>query len=484
MSEDLIETVADGVATLRLNRPDAANALSLEIFDDMLEALPRLGRDPSVRVIVITGAGRAFCAGGDVKSMKGRTQELTHEQRVDELQRKHGVIRALYNSPKVTISAINGAAAGAGLALAMGCDLRIAQRGARFATSFSNISFAGDFGGTFLLSRLIGTVRAQELYILNAKFDADEAYRMGLLTKVVDEQAFPAEVEFPGAYDREGSDAGLSIYEAQLSGGGYRIARRRACLRSDEPDPADRDRRSRRGDCCVPREAAAGVQGILSLLARRSRKAFLAAACSSVIARIGFSSISVRKAASSPSEKASLRNAMAGSEAAAKRVATTFAAANAPPGGTTSSTSRIRPASVPSNSVASAVSSFALPSPTRRGSVQSVPRSGMNLDPHESAAESRIARGDGEVARGGEREPGAVAISFNRGDDGFPAGNQQADQSGAALLQPFAGGEWSRLGETREIAARGEMCALTGEHDRPARGVLVEELQIRDQQIP
>jgi 2-(1,2-epoxy-1,2-dihydrophenyl)acetyl-CoA isomerase len=195
MSEDLIETVAGGVATLRMNRPDSANALSMAIFDRFLEALPRLGRDPAVGVIVITGAGRAFCAGGDVKSMKGRSQELTYEQRVDELQRKHGVLLALDASPKVTISAINGSAAGAGLSLALACDLRIAARGARFATSFANIGFAGDFGGTFFATRLIGAMRAQELYLLNRKFDADEACRIGLLTKVVDDADFAGEVE-------------------------------------------------------------------------------------------------------------------------------------------------------------------------------------------------------------------------------------------------------------------------------------------------
>jgi 2-(1,2-epoxy-1,2-dihydrophenyl)acetyl-CoA isomerase len=144
---------------------------------------------------VITGTGRAFCAGGDVRSMKGRTQELTYEQRVDELQRKHGVVLALNSCPKVTISAINGSAAGAGFALALACDLRIATRGAKFVTSFANVGFAGDFGGAYFASRLIGTSRAQELYLLNSKIDADEAFRKGLLTKVVDDDAFAREVE-------------------------------------------------------------------------------------------------------------------------------------------------------------------------------------------------------------------------------------------------------------------------------------------------
>jgi len=190
---DLVETLADGVATLRLNRPEAANALSLAMFDGLIEAIPRLGRDPKVRAIVITGTGRAFCAGGDVKAMQGQTGSL--EQRYDELQRKHGGILALSQCPKVTIAAINGAAAGAGLVLALACDLRLATRSARFVTSFANVGFAGDFGGSFFLSRLLGLHRAQELYLLSEKIDAEEAFRLGLLTRVVPDEAFSGEVE-------------------------------------------------------------------------------------------------------------------------------------------------------------------------------------------------------------------------------------------------------------------------------------------------
>ncbi|MCL8383481.1 enoyl-CoA hydratase-related protein [Xanthobacter aminoxidans] len=189
---DLVETLEGGVATLRLNRPEAANALSLAMFDGLIEAIPRLGRDPNVRAIVITGTGRAFCAGGDVKAMQGRTGTL--EERYDELQRKHGSILALSQCPKVTIAAINGAAAGAGLVLALACDLRIATQSARFVTSFANVGFAGDFGGSFFLSRLVGPLKAQELYLLSEKIDAQEALRIGLLTRVVPDEAFSDEI--------------------------------------------------------------------------------------------------------------------------------------------------------------------------------------------------------------------------------------------------------------------------------------------------
>jgi len=191
------ETFKNGVATLCLDRPDAANALSLDMLDTLLEAIPRLGRDPNVRAVVITGRGRAFCAGGDVKAMHGRTG--TFEERYDELQRKQGIPLMLAQLPKVTIAAINGSAAGAGLALALACDLRVAARSARFVTSFTNVGFAGDFGGAFFLSRLLGPLRAQELYLLSEKIDADEAHRLGLLTKVVANEDFEKEVDLLAA---------------------------------------------------------------------------------------------------------------------------------------------------------------------------------------------------------------------------------------------------------------------------------------------
>lgn len=191
---DLVETIEDGVATLRLNRPEAANAMSVEMFDSFLEALPRLGRDPAVRAIVITGTGRSFCAGGDVKALKGRAGQMPFEQRYDELQRKQGAALALHESPKVTIAAINGSAAGAGLVLALACDLQIATAGARLAPSFAGVGFAGDFGGSYFLSRLVGPARALEFYLLNEKISAQEAFERGLLTRVTPDETFAEEV--------------------------------------------------------------------------------------------------------------------------------------------------------------------------------------------------------------------------------------------------------------------------------------------------
>src|SRR6476469_2019430 len=124
MDQHLIESIADGVATLTLNRPDRLNALSPQIMDGLLEALPRLAADGSVGAIVLTGAGRAFCAGGDVKRMAEEPDERSAPDAVARLRARMDISRLLHEIPKVTIAMVNGPAAGAGLAMALACDLR------------------------------------------------------------------------------------------------------------------------------------------------------------------------------------------------------------------------------------------------------------------------------------------------------------------------------------------------------------------------
>jgi 2-(1,2-epoxy-1,2-dihydrophenyl)acetyl-CoA isomerase len=164
MEQHLLEAISEGVATLTLNRPDRLNALSISMTDGLLEALPRLARDTAVGVIVLTGAGRAFCAGGDVKSMVEGRVERSIEEAVTHLRDRMEVLRLLHEIAKPTIAMVNGPAAGAGMALALACDMRIAAQSARFITAFANIGFSGDFGGSYFLSKLVGTGKARELY--------------------------------------------------------------------------------------------------------------------------------------------------------------------------------------------------------------------------------------------------------------------------------------------------------------------------------
>lgn len=184
MTDVLLEEVDEGVARLTLNRPDRLNALSPEMLDAFREALPRLDADPDVGAIVISGTGRAFCAGGDVKAMAGRAAPGS-EARHEDLRRAHQIPRLLRSMRTVVIAGVSGPAFGAGLGLAMACDLRIAARSASFGTAFASVGLSGDWGGSWMLTRLVGAARAREMYLLGERVDADTALRIGLVNRVV-----------------------------------------------------------------------------------------------------------------------------------------------------------------------------------------------------------------------------------------------------------------------------------------------------------
>jgi len=183
---DLIETVEDGIATLTLNRPENLNALSDEIRLGLLESVARLGADNSIGCIVLTGSGRGFCAGGDVKTMGSRSAKVFEERAAGILQSGR-VPMLMHNTAKPIIGMINGVAVGAGLGMAAACDVRVAARSARFGTGFIKIGLSGDWGATWTLTRLVGTAKARELFFTGDMIDADEALRIGLVNKVVDD---------------------------------------------------------------------------------------------------------------------------------------------------------------------------------------------------------------------------------------------------------------------------------------------------------
>ena len=188
---DLIEEHHDRVVTLTLNRPDRLNALSGEMLDRLREALLRCDDDASVGVVVLTGAGCGFCAGGDVKRMAD-AQSLTAGafgdaggDEVAVLRDKMDISRLLHELSKPTIAMVNGPAAGAGLSLALACDLRIAGASATFTTAFAKVGLSGDFGGSYFLTQLVGSAKARELYFLSPSMGAQEALALGLVNQVV-----------------------------------------------------------------------------------------------------------------------------------------------------------------------------------------------------------------------------------------------------------------------------------------------------------
>src|SRR5580693_5090762 len=201
MTEQLIETFEDGVATLTMNRPEARNALTGEMGAALQEAVRRCANDPKVRVIVLTGAGGAFCAGGDVKGFAADTSRgpapdqgsgPSVEQRVAGLRSGMEVVKWLHEMPKPTLAVIPGAAAGAGLSLALACDLRIAAEGAKMTTAFSKVGLAGDYGGSWFLTHLVGAAKARELYFTADVITGAEALALGIVNKSVPAADLPA----------------------------------------------------------------------------------------------------------------------------------------------------------------------------------------------------------------------------------------------------------------------------------------------------
>ncbi len=187
MTTELLETIKDGVAVLTMNRPERLNALSRPMLDAMLEALQRLAEDSAVGTLVLTGAGRGFCAGGDVKAMAEGTElgGTTMEEKAQALRSRMETSRLLHELPKPTIAMVRGAAAGAGLSLALACDLRVASDNARFGTAFARVGYSGDFGGSYFLTQLVGTAKARELYYTAELVDAGQALALGIVNRVV-----------------------------------------------------------------------------------------------------------------------------------------------------------------------------------------------------------------------------------------------------------------------------------------------------------
>jgi 2-(1,2-epoxy-1,2-dihydrophenyl)acetyl-CoA isomerase len=194
---DIIETIRDGVAILTLNRPEARNALSPEMLGGLNEALPRLHADASVGAIILTGAGGAFCSGGDVKGFASRPGGANAGGSVEDaatnLRQRMECSRLLHQGQKITIAAIPGAAAGAGLSLALACDFRIAAKGAKLTTAFVKVGLAGDFGGTYYLTQLLGAAKARELYLLSDVITAEEGEKLGMINRVVEPGDLQAE---------------------------------------------------------------------------------------------------------------------------------------------------------------------------------------------------------------------------------------------------------------------------------------------------
>ncbi len=185
MNDMVLQKLEGGLLTITMNRPERKNALNPEMVAGLVEAARRAADDPEVRAVLFKGAGGSFCVGGDVKSMAAGRAPLPFEVKMANLRRSMEVSRILHQMPKPVVAQLDGAAAGAGLSMALSCDLRVASESCKITTAFAKVGFSGDYGGTYFLTQLLGSARARELYLTSPVLTAKEAHAIGMVTKVV-----------------------------------------------------------------------------------------------------------------------------------------------------------------------------------------------------------------------------------------------------------------------------------------------------------
>lgn len=196
MSGTVLQSLDRGLLTLTMNRPERRNAINAEMSADLIEAVRRAAEDTAVRAVLLRGANGTFCVGGDVKSMAENKSELTYETKRANLRKGMEISRLLHELPKPVVAQIDGAAAGAGLSIALSCDLRVAGASAKITTAFAKVGYSGDYGGTYFLTQMLGSAKARELYLLSPVLTAQEALALGMVTRVVpDDQVADAAAE-------------------------------------------------------------------------------------------------------------------------------------------------------------------------------------------------------------------------------------------------------------------------------------------------
>ncbi|HTT33820.1 MAG TPA: enoyl-CoA hydratase [Methylomirabilota bacterium] len=216
----VIEHKHDGIATLVMNRPDRLNALNTDLSTSLNAALGRVAEDESVRVVVITGGGRAFCAGGDLSAIgKGRAAGATQELEPILRSGMQAVLK-IRTMPQPVIAAVNGPAAGAGMNIALAADIRIAAEDATFGQNFAKVGLFPDYGGTYFLPQLVGPAKAAELFYTGDMIDAKTALDLGIVNKVVPAAQLEAEVNLLAQKIAEGPPVAIRAVKKCLFGRG------------------------------------------------------------------------------------------------------------------------------------------------------------------------------------------------------------------------------------------------------------------------
>ena len=220
----LVDRREDGVALVTLNRPESLNAMNTDLSDALRATLAELAADPAVRCVALTGQGRAFCAGGDVKSMRDRTTqegigpdgEYHADVAIRAMQdRQLETSGLLHTMPKPTVALVNGYAMGAGFSFALACDLRLCSERAKFGMAFRNVGLPGDFGGAYFLPRVVGQGLAREIYFTGELIDAERAQAIGLVNRVYPRRRLPRRGPRLRRPPRSGADQGAGPHEGE-----------------------------------------------------------------------------------------------------------------------------------------------------------------------------------------------------------------------------------------------------------------------------
>lgn len=217
MNDEIIFSVDDGLAIVRLNRPERMNAFTFTMIDAWADFLVRCRTDDAVKVIMMTGTGNAFCSGGDIVEMGDRLDQEPLQRKEELFERVQRIPLALADLDKPVIAAVNGVATGAGMDLALMCDLRYATRAARFAETYLRVKLVPGAGGSYFLPRIVGAAKALELFLTGKFVDAEEAKRLGIVNDVFDDDIFMTEVERLARHIVEKSSIGSRMIKRAIN---------------------------------------------------------------------------------------------------------------------------------------------------------------------------------------------------------------------------------------------------------------------------
>ncbi|MEM7300705.1 MAG: enoyl-CoA hydratase [Pseudomonadota bacterium] len=217
---EIIEEKDGRVATITLNRPEVRNAITRDMFFELLDILNRLWLDRDVGCVVLTGAGDAFSAGGDVKAMVARAsggEEFDFDKQAEGLRAIMECSRLIHEMPKPVIASLPGPAAGAALAMALACDIRLAAEDIKITTAFANVGLSGDFGGSWFLTKMVGTAKARELYYLAAVITSQEAEKLGIINKTVPKEKLGEETAMWAKHIAGGPSVALGYMKRNMN---------------------------------------------------------------------------------------------------------------------------------------------------------------------------------------------------------------------------------------------------------------------------